>query len=250
MYRKVRSLTPELAAPGWELAEGAAMMAFAPIAPFWTLSRHLADKLLQFADNKIDYVLNTADRTVRQQTGKGSNDLSVKDVTATLESYFNFISKTAEHVVEQLSVKNVQAATAKRVQTARDTLQAALAKAREATDPDVAVAMAWDAWTTFAALPPVAKLLDTAEPATQAGLQAFYHLHDTLIGTPLYKLFFHGTAETINYAATTTPYKLGAQYLYPIVQPVADPAITKVTHSKVIGQVMDYWKPAPAVAAH
>ncbi len=49
------------------------------------------------------------------------------------------------------------------------------------------------------------------------------------------------------------PHRLGAQYLYPMVQPVADPAISKVSNSKVVKEVVDYWSPhaapAPAPAA-
>lgn len=35
-------------------------------------------------------------------------------------------------------------------------------------------------------------------------------------------------ASTLGWASTTTPYKLSAQYLYPLVQTMADPALEKV----------------------
>lgn len=43
--------------------------------------------------------------------------------------------------------KEGSASVAAGVQAARDTLQTTVDKAREATDPDVALSMAWDAWT-------------------------------------------------------------------------------------------------------
>lgn len=79
--------------------------------------------------------------------------------------------------------------------------------------------------------------MERAEPATNLALQAFVSLHDSLVVSPAYKSALNTTASTLTYASTTTPYKLGAQYVYPIVKPVAEPAITKVTHSKIFGQV-------------
>lgn len=38
------------------------------------------------------------------------------------------------------------------------------------------------------------------------------------------------------------------RYVYPVLQPVADPAIEKVTKSKVINQTVEFWKPKSAVA--
>lgn len=43
--------------------------------------------------------------------------------------------------------KEGSASVAVGVQTARDTLQSTVDKAREAADPDVALNMAWEAWT-------------------------------------------------------------------------------------------------------
>ncbi len=93
------------------------------------------------------------------------------------------------------------------MQSARDVLQAALVKAKEAADPDAAFQMAWDAWQTFAAFPPVAKLLSTAEPATSLALKTFYAAHDALVVTPIWKRAFEGTAQTLTYASTTSAYK-------------------------------------------
>jgi len=163
------------------------------------------------------------------------------------ENYLEYIQRTADWVAARIN-------PAKGVQIARDTLQVALNKAREATDPDVAVAMATEAWSKFAATPAVAKFLQTTEPVTKPvtklSYQAFVKIHDTLVASPMYKTALDTTRSTLSFAATTTPYKLGAQYLYPLVQPVADPTISKVSNSKVFHAVVDYWKPVAPVAAH
>lgn len=53
----------------------------------------------------------------------------------------------------------------------------------------------------------VAKLIETAEPATKVGLSTFNALHDVLVKAPLYKRAIDGTASTISLAASTTAYK-------------------------------------------
>lgn len=65
-----------------------------------------------------------------------------------------YMTKTADYVLDQLHLKPVQDATLKAVQAARDSMQAAIVKARGVADPDVAVQIAWDAWTSFTAIPP------------------------------------------------------------------------------------------------
>lgn len=59
-----------------------------------------------------------------------------------------FIVKAGDYAAEKIKTP-----ASKGVQAARDSLHAAIAKAREATDPDVAVKMAWDAWNVFASYP-------------------------------------------------------------------------------------------------
>lgn len=66
-----------------------------------------------------------------------------------LTSIRGFILKAGDFAAEKLTTP-----ASKGVQAARDVLHAAVAKAREASDPDVAVQMAWEAWNKFAAYPP------------------------------------------------------------------------------------------------
>ncbi|GFH25691.1 oil globule associated protein [Haematococcus lacustris] len=65
---------------------------------------------------------------------------------------------------------------------------------------------------------------------------------------PLYSKVVSTGVSTLSWATTTTPYKLGAQYMYPLVQPVADPALAKITNSKVINGTLSYWKPTASAA--
>lgn len=245
LYNALRSWTPAFFTPSLVKVENTLL---AVAAPYVSKAEQVFPQVLHFADDKVDKALSR----VGAAKSKGNKDAKYAygSVSAAVETYLNFISGSADYAVERLNVKGIQVASLKAVEAARDTVQAAVAKARNATtDPDAAVALAWDAWTNFASLPPVAFVLETAEPATKLGLQAFNKLHNSLVATPLYKSVLDHTAHTIGYATSTTPYKLGAQYLYPMVSPVADPTIAKVANSKSISAAFDYWKPA-AVAAH
>jgi hypothetical protein len=150
----------------------------------------------------------------------------------------------ADRLVTSLNVKGMQESTLAKVTMARAALASAVDKAREAAHPDVALGHVWAAWTTFAGLPVVSKALETAEPVTKASVAVVERLHVSLVGAPLYKTLLDRTSASLAYAATTTPYKLGAQYLYPMVSPYADPAISTLTASKVYGSVATYWRPA------
>ncbi len=65
-------------------------------------------------------------------------------------------------------------------------------------------------------------------------------------GMSLYKKLVDTGASTLTWATHTTPYKLGAQYVYPLVQPIADPAVDKIASSKLVQETLGYWKPVAA----
>ncbi|KAG1672200.1 hypothetical protein FOA52_002900 [Chlamydomonas sp. UWO 241] len=198
--------------------------------------------LLVYADSTVDNVLTRGYGALASV--RAYHDSNMESFRAASSSYYKMMSDTADRLVSALHLKGLQESTMTTVTKARETLGSALDKAREAAHPDQAVAMAWSAWTSFASLPVVAKALETAEPATKASVAVFERMHDSLVGAPLYRTLVDRTSASISYATTTTPYKLGAHYLYPLVRPVADPAISTLTTSKVYGNVTTYWRPA------
>lgn len=228
LYLRLRSLTPSSLTPTLEQVESLA-------TPLVTRAASLGQHALVLADAQVDAVVTTADKGLKHTQ---------------IQEYLSFLSKAGDYARERGS--GLAQSARDSIAAASNTLQAAVNKARETADPDVAVPLAWDAWTKFASFPAVAKLLDTAEPAIKTGVSTFYSLHDNLVAAPVYAAVIDRTASTLTFATTTTPYKLGAQYLYPIVKPVADPAITTVSHSRVVNQVVEYWRPTAAVpvAAH
>eukprot|EP00195_Chlamydomonas_chlamydogama_P010514 CAMPEP_0202899842 /NCGR_PEP_ID=MMETSP1392-20130828/8877_1 /ASSEMBLY_ACC=CAM_ASM_000868 /TAXON_ID=225041 /ORGANISM="Chlamydomonas chlamydogama, Strain SAG 11-48b" /LENGTH=250 /DNA_ID=CAMNT_0049586119 /DNA_START=107 /DNA_END=856 /DNA_ORIENTATION=- len=218
LYKRVRPLAPSFVEP---LAAKVEDSVVATVAPVVAKAQDAGDKLLHFADDKVDYIINTADHALTNGKSSVSYGLSsvrelhennMKTFSTTTEAYFDSMSKAADWISERLNpVKGVQAAT--------DTLKATIQKAREATDPDVAVKLAADGWNKFASYPPVAKFLQTVEPGTKLSYQAFTRVHDMVVSSPLYRTALDAASGTANFVASTPPYKLGAQYLYPLVQP-------------------------------
>lgn len=65
-------------------------------------------------------------------------------------------------------------------------------------------------------------------------------------GSPYYKKAVDTGASTLGWVEGLTLYKMGGKYLYPIVQPVADPALEKLSRSQAVTKLVDYWQPALA----
>ncbi|KAJ9515661.1 hypothetical protein QJQ45_002709 [Haematococcus lacustris] len=247
LYKTVRSFAPTFVEPHLANLEDKAVAITAPVV---AQVQDLSEKALHIADDQVDCLLSTADKAVAgSKKGVADSLTGVKEMheknmqayQAASNSYFEYIKGISDWAKDKLN-------PIKGGQLALDTLNAAIAKAQEATDPDVAAKMAMDAWSQFASVPVVAKVLETADPVTQSGLSSFYKLHDTLVSWPLYSKVVATGVSTLSWAATTTPYKLGAQYMYPLVKPVADPALAKLTNSKVIADTLDYWKPTASAA--
>lgn len=159
----------------------------------------------------------------------------MKKFNTSLASWYEAASKIADAAIEKFkSPKVIEGVTA-----ARETLSATFAKAREASDPDVAFKMATDAWSAFASYPPIHKVLEASSPLTSAGLAAFIKLHDALVASPTYKTIVERAIATINpyanYAASTKAF----QYVKPVTE--------KVSSSKVAHSFVSYWTPQVAV---
>lgn len=246
IYKSARALTPTFLEPSLAKVEDTVS---AMAAPAVAKAQDAGDKLLLFADSKVDIALTTADQMYSNTKTNVSQSLSsvlaihqsnMKTFSEASEKYFQYLTSTADWVVDKLNpVKGVQAA--------RDTLNAALKTAKEASDPDVAVQMAQDAWSKFSSIPAVSKLLTTAEPVTKLGCSTFSKFHDAVVVSNLYKSTLETAMSALGWASATTPYRMSAYYLYPWVQPVADPALETVGKSQVVNQVVDYWKPVKAV---
>eukprot|EP00798_Chlamydomonas_sp_ICE-L_P007780 gene7780-967_t len=235
IYKYARGLTPAFLESSVSWGEDTVVAVTAPVV---AKAQDAGDKLLHFVDSKIDYTLITADEIYTKTLSSvlSLHQSNMKSFTTASEKYFTFLMSTANWVVDRLNpIKGVKAA--------RATLASALETAKEASDPDVAVTMAADAWAKFSAHPAVSKMLTTAAPVTTYGYATFNKVHDNVVVSSLYKKVLDTTASTLGYATTTTPYRLGVSYLYPFIQPYSEPALDTVSKSKVVNEVMDFWKP-------
>lgn len=249
VYGYARSNTPAALEPYVARVEDT-VVAYA--APAVSTAQDTADKLLHFTDDKVDYAFVTAGNFVNSGKSTLSGSLSgVRDLhssnmqtyKAATEKYFDLVAKTTDWAAAKLNPNHA-------VQTARETLHFTISKALEATDPDVAVNAVYDAWVSFSSIPAVSKVLQGAEPVTKRGFQSFYSIHDFVVAKPLYKTSVDLTANTLSWATGTLPYKLSKQYLYPVIQPIADPAYNNFTRSQAVNKVADYWKPATPISVN
>lgn len=253
VYKQARPYTPSFAEPYVAKVEDTVA---AYTAPAVATVADVGEKLLARADEQVDYVtkstsslivkgkenINTVyDAGLNQLNNSTSQlkDLSSSGVTqfnAATQKYFDFLNELSSWLVDKLS-------PSKNVTRAKEQLSAAIEAAKQIADPDVAVAKVEEAWTKFASINAVNKVLVTAEPVTKFGQESFFKAHDTVVGSPYYKKAVDLSGSTLNYVFSTTPYKLSSKYLYPWVKPVADPALDKWNNSKKIHEAISYWQP-------
>eukprot|EP00199_Chlamydomonas_sp_CCMP681_P005453 CAMPEP_0119107906 /NCGR_PEP_ID=MMETSP1180-20130426/12297_1 /TAXON_ID=3052 ORGANISM="Chlamydomonas cf sp, Strain CCMP681" /NCGR_SAMPLE_ID=MMETSP1180 /ASSEMBLY_ACC=CAM_ASM_000741 /LENGTH=254 /DNA_ID=CAMNT_0007093455 /DNA_START=123 /DNA_END=887 /DNA_ORIENTATION=- len=248
LYCSARSWTPTALQPTLSSIESSAASVASPVL---AKVQDVGEMALKVADGQVDYVLNTAHNAVTSGQKNVSSTASslrqahyanLKTFTNTSAAYFTRVQHFAEWAADKLNpIRGGRAAL--------DAFKAAIEKAKAATDPDVAMQMISDAWSSFASNPVVAKVLHTADPVTSSAFNSFYKLHDNLVGWTLYKRVVDTGVDTLTWATTTMPYKLGAKHVYPLVQPVAEPALDRLTGSKVISSAVGYWKPTAAKAA-
>eukprot|EP00198_Chlamydomonas_reinhardtii_P008331 XP_001697668.1 hypothetical protein CHLREDRAFT_192823 [Chlamydomonas reinhardtii] len=236
-YQKAKTYVPAVAQPYIAKAEETCLAYAAPLA---TKATDHAEKILRSTDAQLD-ALYAASASWLSSSQKLA-DSNIAAFRGAADKYYDLVKSTAQHVTSKLP-------TDLSVAKARELLSASLEQAKALADPDAAVAAALDAWTKFAAIPAVAKVLSAASPLTGKGVAAFTAAHDLLVHSALYRYGVSVGASTLGWATSTTPYKLSAAYLYPLVQPVADPALDKVSKSTYVNAAIKYWAPAPVAAA-
>lgn len=242
VYTTTKGFVPSSLLPTVNKLEDTAVSYAAPVI---ATAQDTGLGLLKHADHTVEAAVNTASnllgstkQTVASTASgvKGVQEHSVKTFKDAATTYFDFVTSTADWVAERLSLTS-------QVTAAKETLNKTIAKAREMSDPDVAVGTVFEAWTAFAEVPAVNKVLTTAEPVTKRGLSTFYSLHDYLVASPYYKAGLNTGASTAAALSQTTPYKLTKQYAYPIIAPYADPLLDKLNSSIYLKQLQMYWMP-------
>nr|AEW43284.1 major lipid droplet protein [Dunaliella salina] len=218
--------------------------------PLLEKATDIGDAALTSVDQQVDYVISTGSAavgTARQTISDSAN--GVRDIHSAnlaflsnaFQTYLTSLQRATDWAVENLN-------PVRATRAAWDWARATLARMQELLDPDTLFNFLRDRWAAFTSIPVVRGVLDTVQPITNAFWNIFYALHDFVVSWNLYKFAVDSSLTTWHWITDSSPYKLGAQYLYPIVQPVADPTLDKFTHSQVINSTLDYWKPNTVVA--
>ncbi|KAK9830494.1 hypothetical protein WJX72_012066 [[Myrmecia] bisecta] len=100
-----------------------------------------------------------------------------------------------------------------------------------------------EAWCKLMALPPVNKLLETTAPSVDFTRKKYLAAHDVVVGSTSYNKALATAANMLDQVKDTFVYKAAASKLYPVISPLADPALSKITHSACYSAVLDHLKP-------
>lgn len=100
-----------------------------------------------------------------------------------------------------------------------------------------------DAWNRVASLPPVAKVVATAQPSVQYTCGKYREAHDAIVSSAAYNRALDVADGVVKRVQDTFVYQVAAHRLYPVVSPLADPALDRLTHSPVYTAVKDHFTP-------
>lgn len=239
LYERAKSVAPQFIGP-YVVHVEERVAAYS--APALVVASDRAEKLLKTADAQVDALFLASAKWLSLEPLRQLHASNLETYKAAKEQYFALVASTTDWAASKLSPD-------KNVQYAKETLQAALAKADEAADPDAAVLAAHEAWVKFAEIPAVAKVLETTAPITHKGYETFQKLHDYIVRSPLYLYSVKAGAKTLLWAIQTVPYRLASEYLYPHVQFIADPAFDKLSKSVYITKALQYWTPVVQAVA-
>ncbi|DBB16509.1 TPA: hypothetical protein ACH3X3_014776 [Trebouxia sp. C0006] len=103
-----------------------------------------------------------------------------------------------------------------------------------------------DAWNKVASIPPVAKVVATAQPPVQYTCDKYREAHDAIVSSAAYNRALDIADGVVKRVQDTYVYQVAANRLYPVVSPLADPALDKLTHSPVYTAVKHHFTPPVA----
>lgn len=242
-YKTARSYTPTFVEPYVAKVEDTASTVG---APYMTFVADTGAKVLQNADELVDYTVGNSYKAVENgkttvmstlTNTKTFHDTNLKSFGDAREKYFKYVEETADLVKAKLNPKPY-------IDLTYTALKDSLARAQELADPDVAVDAVHQAWTKFAALAPVSKVLETADPMVGFAQSKYTQLHGTVVANPYYKKAFDLAGSTVAKAQDTLLYKRSKDLVYPYISSLADPALAKISGSKYVAALVAHVKPA------
>ncbi|KAK9907730.1 hypothetical protein WJX75_008823 [Coccomyxa subellipsoidea] len=103
-----------------------------------------------------------------------------------------------------------------------------------------------EAWTKLVSLPPVNKLLDTAQPSVEFTRRKYVEAHGAIVASAAYTRTLETAAQVLHKVTESVVYRFSASKLYPVISCYADPALDRITHSPYYSAVVDHLKPTCA----
>ena len=79
-------------------------------------------------------------------------------------------------------------------------------------------------------------------------LHRYEDVHDTLVASQGYKLAVDTAHKAVTSLQATSVYRVAARQFYPLISPVADPALGYLTHSPVVAAMVQHLTPQGAHA--
>lgn len=249
VYATLKSYTPSSIAPRVEAVESRVAET---ATPWVTAAQDKGTAILKVADDKLSGAVGVAssyyskNTTYLQETVEKQKQFHAQNLAnykAAKESLF----KKIEETIDFLKEKGLAGAA----HTAAEQVKKLVAEARSLPShlPEQAKAVTkqlQDAWKSFTELPSVQRTLGTVNGSVDFAWQKYLTAHDAVVANPTYEKAYGTVGQYIKQIEGTSLYQTASQKLYPVVAPVADPALEVAT--PYYNAVVDHWKPSAAVA--
>jgi hypothetical protein len=222
--------------------------------PLLSAVQDRSDKVLRTIDGKVDNVLVAAHDFLWPAPALVSNmvekqravhETKVAHCNAARYAYLHKIEET----IEFLKARGISG-------TAKYAAVTVMGQVEEAQcipptlerEAEVLVNKVGEAWLKLASLPPVSKLVETAQPSVEYARAKYLEAHDAIVASSAYSRALETACGIVHRVQDTMVYRAAANKLYPVISPYADPALDKITHSQLYSAVVDHLKPCAAAS--
>lgn len=241
-YNSSRSLLPATCRTGLRSIEDRLTIISAPLL---TGLQQGSERVLWTLDAKVDSIVKVAQQAMEPKAlskARADHQLVVAEASQARKAYLQQIAESVQYLR-----KHGIAGTAKQA------MGAILSKVDEAQNLPAEreseglylVNGVHDAWAKLAALPPVSRVIETAQPSIDFTQRKYGDAHDAVVASATYNRALEAAAEVLQRVQESPIYKAAAGKLYPAISGIADPAIERITNSPYTKAVVDHLKPIP-----
>jgi len=214
-------------------------------APLFTNLQQGGERVLWTLDSKVDSIVKVAQQAMQPRAlsdARAEHQLVVAEASQARKDYLQQIVESV-HYLREHGITGTAKQAMSSILSKVDEVQSLPAE-RE-SEGLYLVNGVHDAWAKLAALPPVSRVIESAQPSIDFTQRKYGAAHDAVVASQTYNRALEAAAEVLQRVQESPLYKAAAGRLYPAISGIADPAIERIANSSYTKAVVDHLKPIP-----